>query len=178
MRILVDQDGVIANWGAEWDRHAIQYSHLGLPLTPDQISFDLTLGLTEEGKNAVMSIMEHPGFYADLEPFEGAAEALNTMLEEGHEVFIVTSPWVSNTTCASDKLRWVEKHIGKGWAKRTVITGDKTVVLGDILIDDKPEITGSMAPLWEHVYFTQPYNIIMDNSLRRINDWTEWRTLL
>lgn len=176
VHILTDSDGVIANWGGGWDRRAINYQHLGLPLTADQVRFDLYHGLSPEGKAVVTQIMNEPRFYAELEPIEGAAKALNEMLDEGHEVHIVTSPWIDNETCASDKLAWVERHIGKGWGKRTIITSDKTLVMGDILIDDKPEITGAYAPVWEHVYFTQPYNISGPN--RRLSNWTEWRSLL
>lgn len=177
-RFLVDMDGVLADWGAEWDNHAIQYGHLGLPLTPNQKSFDLTQGLTEEGKAAVIKIMDHPGFYANLKPFPGAAQALNDMLVEGHDVHILTSPWATNVTCASDKLRWAEEHIGPGWAKRTIIASAKSLVIGDILIDDRPDAAegASAPPMWEQVYFTQPYNSGLNK--RRINSWSEWRTLL
>jgi len=173
-------DGTIANWGKEWDFHATRYQHLGLVLTPNQKSFNLYEGLSDEGKKAVTSIMEHPGFYANLDPFPGAREALNSMVEEGHIVSLVTSPWVTNITCASDKLAWVERYLGLGWAKRTIITSDKTLVRGDILIDDKPDITGDYAPTWEHVYFSQPYNIDSAPERRRISSWEtdEWRGLL
>jgi 5'-nucleotidase len=176
LRILIDMDGVLANWGAEWDRHAAEYLHLGLQLTDNQTSFDLAEGLSDEGKQAVYSIMNRPDFYRVLEPFEGAAEALNTMVAEGHEVFLVTSPMVTNHNCASDKLWWAEEYIGKGWAKRTIITSDKTLVKGDVLIDDKPEIHGVAEPEWKHVYYTQPYNANKDGE--RINDWSEWRKIL
>lgn len=174
MRILVDLDGTIANWGAEWDKHATPHIHLGLPLTADQQSFDLYKGLDDEGKARVNEIMNHPGFYANLVPFDGAVEALNKMLAKDHDVRILTAPWITNATCASDKYDWVEKYIGEGWGKRTILSSDKTLVRGDILIDDKPEITGDMMPTWTQVFYDQPYNrgIIA----RRINNWTdgEW----
>lgn len=178
MRFLVDMDGVLADWGAEWDRHAIKFAHLGLPLTTSQTSFNLTIGLSEEGVAAVNSIMEHPGFYANMEPFDGAAQAMNEMVAAGHDVHIVTSPWISNISCASDKLKWAEDHIGPGWAKRTVITTAKTLVRGDILIDDRPDAAeGSKYDQeWEQVYFTQQYNKNLTGK-RRIDNWSQWRTL-
>lgn len=177
MKILVDADGTFLNWGSEWDFHALPLQHLKLPLTEVQSSFDLTLGLTDEGKAAVLKIMSHPGFYRNLQPFPGAVEALNDMLAEGHDVHIVTSPWIDNVTCASDKLANIEETLGKGWAKRTIITSDKTIVRGDILLDDKPDIDGSITPTWEHVYFTQPYNRDRTDK-RRLDNWVDWRTLL
>lgn len=44
------------------------------------------------------------------------------------------------------------------WLTRLIITSDKTKIRGDLLIDDKPYITGSEYPAWEHVLFTAPYN--------------------
>jgi len=94
------------------------------------------------------------------------------MVKAGHDVRIVTSPWVSNPTCASDKLNWVVKHYGSHWGPRVIITADKTLVRGDILIDDKPEIHGAAEPEWEHVIFDQPYNRDIDK--KRITDWSIW----
>lgn len=177
MIVLTDLDGVIADWGHEWDRHAALYPELGLPLTRDQTSFDLTAGLDLAGHLAVNEIMEYPGFYAALRPMPRAIRALHEMVEAGYDVYIVTSPWLSNPTCASDKLNWTERYIGEGWGARTIITSDKTLVKGDILIDDKPKISGSAAPEWEHVWYTQPYNAKLSGK-RRMNDWSEWRSII
>lgn len=175
--VLIDLDGVIANWGAEWDLHAALYPHLNLPTTKFQTSFDLYAGQTEEGRATVNAIMEHSGFYANLEPISGAIEALHEMDAEGYDIRIVTSPWISNPTCASDKLAWVERHLGVGWGKRVIITSDKTLIRGDILIDDKPEVTGVDTPEWEHVWFTQPYNTELTGR-RRLDNWSDWRSII
>lgn len=171
MRIAVDLDGVLANWGGEWDKHAAGHEHHGLTLSPDQTTFDLYANATPTGRQIINSIMNMPGFYAALEPMPGAREAMNLLLELGHDVRIVTAPWPSNTTCASDKLAWTEAYLGEGWAKRTVITSDKTLVRSDILVDDKPSVTGSMTPEWVHVYYDQPYNQGLRG--RRIYNWTD-----
>jgi hypothetical protein len=62
----------------------------------------------------------------------------------------VTWPW-------SRKLAWVERHLGRDWLRRTVISPDKTLV-GDrgrpcVLVDDRPEVTGVASPPWTHVLF-------------------------
>jgi hypothetical protein len=60
-----------------------------------------------------------------------------------------------------------------------VMTRDKCLVQGDVLIDDKPEITGSLIPTWEHIVFAAPYNKQSPNDLRlRIDTWDEWRLVL
>lgn len=41
---------------------------------------------------------------------------------------------------------------------RLIITRDKTHVQGEILVDDKPQVTGRKAAVWKHVLFNQSYN--------------------
>lgn len=155
MRLLVDMDAVIAHWGPEFDRclDAFGADAAGIPRTANQEVWDLEAGRTDGEKAIIRQIMREPGFYTRLKPITGAKEALKSALAAGHDVRIVSSPFISNPTCASDKLAWITKHYGSHWASRLVLTNDKTVVHGDFLIDDKPEITGSMEPTWRHVIF-------------------------
>jgi len=53
---------------------------------------------------------------------------------------------------------------------------DKTLIIGDILIDDKPEIKGISTPNWEHIIFDQPYNKNITNK-KRIN-WDNFKEVL
>lgn len=173
--ILVDMDGVLADWGGSYSRHLDRnLAPVTIRRHQQQQSFDLFEGVDPEHHHHIHKIMEHPGFYAELEPIEGAAQALDDMLWNGFDVRIVTSPWPSNPTCASDKLDWAEEHLGHGWAKRVVITSDKTIVVGDYLIDDKPDIKGYLPrPFWKHILFDQPYN--QESTQPRIKRWAEWR---
>lgn len=44
---------------------------------------------------------------------------------------------------------WVEKHFGPEFLERIVLTRDKTVVSADLLIDDRPDITGKGGVGWQ-----------------------------
>jgi 5'-nucleotidase len=37
---------------------------------------------------------------------------------------------------------WVKNHLGKHWLKKLILTADKTIVKGHLLIDDKVDIKG------------------------------------
>lgn len=53
------------------------------------------------------------------------------------------SPAVSATSSSSTfQYAWVEKHLGKEFLEQIVLTRDKTIVSGDLLIDDRPDIIG------------------------------------
>lgn len=178
LHFLIDMDGVIADWGKQWD-HVLNtfWPDSRAPRHHQQTTFDLKAGLDEYDCDVVSMAMKHPNFYRDLEPIEGAATALHQMVDAGHTVTICTSPWLPNETCVQDKLWWLEAHIGKGWAGRAVITSDKTRVRGDFLIDDKPDIHGAYIPEWEHIVFDQPYNQDVTGK-QRLHRWVDWSEVL
>lgn len=178
MRILIDMDGVIANWGATFDRYLdLHADGLLIPRSAYQKSFNLKEGLNAEQSAVIDLVMDIPGFYAEIDPMPGAQVALNQMLAVGHDVAIVTSPWLTNPTCIADKIAWVDTHLGAGWATRLIITKDKTRIGGDILIDDKPEVEGAIEPSWEHIHFEQPYNTRL-GSRRVLRTWENWESLI
>ena len=40
------------------------------------------------------------------------------------------------------QFAWIEEHLGEDWLDKIIITKDKTVVNGHVLIDDRPNIKG------------------------------------
>jgi hypothetical protein len=44
----------------------------------------------------------------------------------------------------------MEEHLGSEFTKRVILTRDKTLVRGDVLIDKKPTIGGISTPQWRH----------------------------
>ena len=176
LTILVDMDGVTCNWDKRF--HA-GIAHLADRLPADyniRPSFDLFAGLDPDTESSVLTAMNEPGFYAELEPIDGAVEALHKMLELGLHIVIATSPWQTNPTCVDDKFRWLERHVGVGWGQRMVTTKDKTLIRGTILVDDKPRVSGKLSPEWEHVLFTQRYNVGLPG--RRLDSWADWESAL
>lgn len=84
---------------------------------------------------------EVPGIFSLMEPMTEAIEAVNS-LKDKYDVYILsTAPWL-NPSAWSDKLTWVQKNFGKGkenpFYKRLIISHNKHLNNGDILIDDRP----------------------------------------
>lgn len=176
-RILVDMDGVLADWGARYDAGLNRVgATLLIPRTADQRGFNLMAGRTNEEMSTIRKVMDEPGFYAELLPIRGAIDAVLEMNGAGHEVFICTTPWLSNPTCVQDKLDWVREWMGAEWAERVIVTSDKTTVDADILIDDRPDIPNAARASWQQVLFDQPYNQEEGPLQRpRISEWSRWR---
>ncbi|XP_016141622.1 5'(3')-deoxyribonucleotidase, mitochondrial [Sinocyclocheilus grahami] len=130
-----------------------------------------------------ISIWESKNFFIDLEPLPGGVEAVKEMSEmENTDVFICTSPIKHYSYCPYEKYAWVEKHLGSEFLEQIILTRDKTIVTGDILIDDKPDILGvEPNPSWEHVLFTACHNKHLPPNLsqRRLQSWADdWRGVL
>jgi 5'(3')-deoxyribonucleotidase len=171
--ILVDIDAPLAKWEEGLvDVARARHPHIYTADAGTRTSWDLTLGLSEEEKAAIFEVMHLPGFYRNLEPVEGSVRALHEMLNDNLEVFLCSTPSLDNPTCASDKLAWVGEHFGREIAKRTILTLDKTMVHGDVLIDDKDVITGLRQPSWTRIVFDRAYN--GDAPGPRMWLWPEW----
>jgi 5'-nucleotidase len=177
-RILVDMDGVLANWGARYDAGLDRHGEAArlIPRTAEQRTFDLMADRSSIERGIINQVMAEPGFYAELEPMPGAIDALVQMAEE-FEVFICTSPWAANPTCVQDKLDWVGRYLGNDWRSRVIVTNDKTTVHADILIDDRPDIPNLERASWQQVFFDQPYNQNEPDAepSLRINHWGSWK---
>ena len=178
MLILLDMDGVLA----DHESKLIQLYRERFPGAPyakseERTTWELTDGYPEDKHGAVWEIFSGEGFFASLEPMPGAIEAFHAMREDGHDLVICSSPLVRSRWCESEKRHWIEDHIGKQFARDMVLTHDKTLVQGDILIDDKPSIVGRRVPTWRHVLVDQGYNRQLE--LPRITrDWSNWNEVL
>uniref|UniRef100_F7A8Z1 Jupiter microtubule associated homolog 1 n=1 Tax=Equus caballus TaxID=9796 RepID=F7A8Z1_HORSE len=131
----------------------------------------------------VVSVFEAPGFFLDLEPIPGALEAMREMNDmQDTEVFICTSPPEKYDYSVYEKYCWVEKHLGPQFVERIILTRDKTVILGDLLIDDKDTIQGQEeTPSWEHILFTCCHNqhLVLPPTRRRLLSWSDdWREII
>jgi len=111
MRIYVDMDNVLVDF-----RSALRKR-----------------GLAEDMPDAD----ELPGLFSEMDPIPGALEAYRKMVEDGHDVFILsTAPW-GNPSAWSDKLTWVKTHLGDVAEKRLILSHHKYLLRGDVLIDDR-----------------------------------------
>ncbi|MBL8008276.1 MAG: 5'-3'-deoxyribonucleotidase [Ignavibacteria bacterium] len=178
MRLLIDMDGVIADFEGEFLRRW-RNLYPGKKYVPleERRGFWLREQYPEEYQDLVQEIYHSPGFYQNLPPVSGAIEAVKEISESLNNVFLCTSPMIPKyENCVLEKYHWVYENLGGDWINKIIVTKDKTVVRGDVLIDDMPEITGSMKPEWEHILYDQPYNRNIKN--RKRLTWNNWKQIL
>jgi 5'-nucleotidase len=80
-----------------------------------------------------------PGIYEDLEPINGAIDAVNDLLknDDFDVYFLSTAPW-DNPEAWMHKRLWVAKYFDeKLIRKRLILSHHKQLLIGDFLIDDR-----------------------------------------
>lgn len=178
MIYLLDLDEVLADFEGGFLK-TFRQRHPELPFIP--LEERTTTRIPEQYPAEVTPLIEEifteKGFFLSFEPITGALEAAKKILEKGHQAYICTSPLHKSPRCYTEKYEWVLKYLGREWTKRLIITKDKTLVHGDILVDDRPEIKGIIQPTWEHVLYTQPYNMYVKDK-RRLTWQEDWESIL
>lgn len=176
MNDLVDMDGVLANFEKGFlDIWRKRYPDAEYRPLETRTTFQIEDDYPEWHKAKIWDIFLEQGFFLNLEPIPGSLEGIKEIAKE-RDIFICTAPLFPSKYCVPEKYEWVERHLGKEFAKRIILTKDKTLVRGRYLIDDKPEIKGICVPEWEQLVFEQPYNRNVLGK-RRIN-WSNWKEVL
>lgn len=168
MRILLDVDGVAAEWTPAVA--AVIKRVAGIEM--DQTKWFRATDLPAESRGKVMSIISGEGFCRTLQPLRGAVEGVAELRRLGHEVRFVTSLWGSKTW-AYDRNIWLREHGFAPDAPRGVTySRDKYEVFGNVFVDDKPSNVQAWQNAWPHqraVIFDQPWN--RDAEGVRVTDW-------
>ena len=171
MTILVDMDDTIEQLLQAWvqglnekfDRH-VDYE--------DIMSWDVDdayPGLTHE---QVLSVPMEPGFWKTVKPVPGAAEALQRLMDAGHEVYIVTATLLENIPEKMNDLLF--KYFPFLSWNQVIITHEKQIIRGDVLIDDG--VHNLEGGDYAKILMTAPHNRNYDaeaNGMIRVQDWTE-----
>ena len=171
MIILIDMDDTIEQLLKAWLRGVNE--RYGYSVRYEEVTtWDVSApydGLTRE---QVYAIPDEPGFWAKVEPIEGAAEAIRRFMDEGHEVYIVTAtPYISVAEKMDDLLfRWFPFIT---W-DQVIIAKRKQLIRGDVLIDDG--VHNLEGGDYVKILMTAPHNRDYDaegNGMIRVDSWKE-----
>ena len=151
-KIGVDMDGVLADftgsalrrvnevWGVE-----IKYEEVVIPRMGDLVYERLSdeQKAMYEHPRQLYGGIAGPGFFENLEPYEGAIDTLKT-LDKEHDVVIITKP-LEWDMCPGEKYTWLNEHLG--YKPKMIMVNSmeaKGLVDVDIMIDDDPRVAKSL----------------------------------
>jgi 5'(3')-deoxyribonucleotidase len=110
-RVLIDLDDTMCHYTKAMEKRLAECPDLGFP-------------------------QAELGFFRNLEPIDGAIDAYHRLLQN-FDVWFLTAPSFRNKLCYTEKAEWVERHLGFEALKHLIIAPDKSMVIGDFLVDDK-----------------------------------------
>ena len=171
LRILVDMDDTIEHLLLAWvdclnERH-------GTTVRCDDIQdWDISTAFPTLTKGQVYAPLVEDDFWKTVRPIDGAAEVLEWAIEEGHEIYIVTT---SSYHALQSKMENVLFRYFPfiSW-DRVIITSNKQIIRGDMLIDDAPHNLENGQ--YVKVLMTAPHNRKYDakrNYMIRVHTWDE-----
>ena len=94
---------------------------------------------------------EVPSIFSLMEPMPQAVESYNYLAAHFDTYILSTAPWL-NPSAWSDKLLWVQKHLGESAYKRLILSHHKNLNDGHFLIDDRTK-NGADRFRGKHIHF-------------------------
>ena len=144
--IYVDMDGVIVDFYDQYYRLAQVHDPELFTVLPKHDELDaywLEDLVPERFEQRAIDLCNHPLLFEQAKPIVGAIEGVLELEAKarayGFDTYICSAPNASNKKSYADKASWIERYLGSSWVQRLVLTQDKTLCDGLILIDDKPE---------------------------------------
>ena len=135
LTILIDMDDVLETLIAGW----VQYNNekFGTNVRPEDVkSWDMSLAFPTLSKDDVYAAEFDDALWDNVGPMPGADEALRKLLADGHEIFIVTASYYQTLRAKMENVLF--KYFPYITWDQVIITSNKQMIAGDVLIDDGP----------------------------------------
>lgn len=183
MRLIVDLDGVVFNFTESLKHYLVD----ALGVDPERLKdttcwnffkddwgYELEeyLQFCHDGVDAGYVFRQGP-------TWEGAIEGLHSLKSRGHEIVYATDRSFGSRS-PQNTIEWLNEHgVGSGFMHGILFSADKTLIHGDILIEDRDknylevEEAGNALP----VMMTRPWNLHVENA-RRVESWPEFVDLV
>ncbi len=167
MRILIDMDDVIADAierFLEWYERdfGVRYSKADLQGTK------LHLIVPEQHRNIVRDYPHQKGFFKDLPLIENSKQIIEE-LNNRFDVYIASAA-MEFKYCLDEKYEWLDHHFPFIHWKRRIFCGDKSVLKGDVLIDDHDFNLSVFSG--RPIMFTCSHNI-NETKYERLDNWLD-----
>lgn len=111
-RIFIDMDDVLCEYSKTYAEHLL--SQPGIIYPQSQL-----------------------GFFWGLPPIENAIDSVKNLIDHtDYDPYILTAPSTKNPASYTEKRLWIEKYFGYEFTNKLIISPDKGIFKGDLLVDD------------------------------------------
>lgn len=171
LTILIDMDDTIENLIVCWIKTlnekygtTVKYS--------DVICWDMTEIFPTLTREQIFAPLFNENFWDNVQPIDGSIEFIQKLIDDGHDIYIVTNSHYDTIKPKMEKV--LHKYFPFISWRNVIITSNKQMINGDILIDDAiHNLTGG-----EYIKFLMdaPHNHSFnaeENGITRVHSWKE-----
>ncbi|MEO0733447.1 MAG: 5'(3')-deoxyribonucleotidase [Bacteroidota bacterium] len=163
-RVIIDMDEVMVDNYQVY--HQIFEQKAGRPVDPAEYRGRRIYDM--DGFADIRDALHQKGFFRKQPIMQDAQEVVRELYDK-HEVWIVTAAMEFRHSFL-DKYEWLEEHFPFIHYKRIVFCGDKSIVHGDYMIDDKVSNLASFNGTG--LLFTASHNLD-DTGYARVDNWRD-----
>ena len=167
MTLFVDMDEVIA------DAYLAQIEYyndeFGERLTVEEChGKEVWQCVPLDRQESVRKLARKDGFFRTLKPIENSKQVLKELVNH-YDVYIASAA-MQFPKSLKEKSDWLDEHFPFIEWRNRILCGDKHILKGDILIDDRSYNLQKFNG--RSLLFTSPHNV-HSNSFERVNNWKE-----
>ncbi len=178
MRVGVDLDGVVYDFGRHVRRYLVDYEGHDVQALAhlDSSNFWIEWGWDDERFMRACDVAVDAGvLYATGEPNAGAVEALQRIADAGHELHVVTAraSGTAPTAALVATESWLKAY-GIPYSSLTMSV-DKTIVPTDVFVEDSAQNYDTLVAAGVRAYLlNRPWNAPFNDGRRRVADVAEF----
>lgn len=167
MTLFIDMDEVIADtYGAHIE---IYNTDFGQHLTREEcMGREVWQCVAEEHRQSVRDHARTRGFFRELRPIVDSQRVLSE-LSKKYRVYIASAA-TQFPNSLEEKSEWLDEHFSFIPWQRRILCGDKHILKGDMLIDDRSYNLENFDG--RSLLFTSPHNV-NQNGFERVNNWNQ-----
>lgn len=171
MTVFVDMDEVLADtYGAHIERYNERH---GTFLTKEQCMGGEVWQQVPQHRELIWQHYYEPGFFRELDPISHSQEVLRELA--GKFQVYVASAAMQFPNSLIEKHKWLDEHFPFIHWRNRILLGDKHVLRGDVLIDDRSHNLEAFQG--RSILFTSPHNI-HTSGFERADTWIDVAGLL
>jgi 5'-nucleotidase len=170
LTILVDVDNVLENLNMIWVQELNKKYQTDVKME-DITDWEIKKFFPGLSKSQVFSPLHKRQTWDYLEPIPGSQDMIKRLINEGHEIILVTA---SHPQTVLYKFNFLDKYFPFIPFQDVIVTSRKQMVRGDVLIDDAPHNLESGE--YKGILMDMPYNRNYDEKAKgfiRVHNWNE-----